>query len=192
MSVPQLVLTLPAWVDICLAEYPPVLEDDDARMGLVLELAAQNAAFGGGPFAAAVFETGSGRLVAPGVNMVLAAGSSVLHAEIVALMLAQKAAGSFDLGAPGHPACELVASTEPCAMCLGAIPWSGVRRLVCGARDEDARAIGFDEGHKPPDWAAALNARDIRVTRDVRREEAARQLRRYRQEGGPIYNGRGR
>ena len=41
---------------------------------------------------------------------------------------------------------EMVASTQPCAMCLGATPWSGIRRLVCGARDEDAEEIGFDEG----------------------------------------------
>jgi hypothetical protein len=34
---------------------------------------------------------------------------------------------------------------------FGAVPWSGVRRLACGARDEDASDIGFDEGPKMAD-----------------------------------------
>lgn len=191
MSTPRLTIALPSWVDICIGEFPGPLADHDSRMALVLELARENVAFGGGPFAAAVFESRSGLLLAPGINQVLAGGSSILHAEVVALMLAQNQAGHFDLGAAGMSDYELVTSTEPCAMCLGAIPWSGVRRLVCGARDADAREVGFDEGDKPPAWEGGLAARGIEVVRDVRRDEAARILRRYRDAGGPIYNGRG-
>jgi tRNA(Arg) A34 adenosine deaminase TadA len=88
------------------------------------------------------------------------------------------------------PAHELVSSTEPCAMCLGAIPWSGVRGLVCGARDEDARAAGFDEGTKPANWAKALDERGIEVVRDVLRDEAREVLRSYVSGGGTIYNAR--
>ncbi len=75
-------------------------------------------------------------------------------------------------------------------MCLGAIPWSGVRHLVCGARDEDASAIGFDEGEKPVEWVPALERRGIIVVRDVLREEAASVLREYAVSGGEIYNAR--
>ena len=99
-------------------------------------------------------------------------------------------AGIFDLGGEGLPPYELVASTEPCAMCFGAIPWSGVRRLVCGAREEDARRIGFDEGPKTSDWVAALEQRGISVARDVYRDEAAAVLRYYVESGGMIYNAR--
>jgi tRNA(Arg) A34 adenosine deaminase TadA len=74
-------------------------------------------------------------------------------------------------------------------MCFGAIPWSGVSRLVCGARDEDARRIGFDEGPKLADWTGALESRGIRVMRDVLREEGASVLQEYVQRGGRIYNG---
>jgi len=84
-----------------------------------------------------------------------------------------------------------VTRTEPCAMCLGAIPWSGVRRLVCGARDEDARQVGMDEGDKPDDWEACFGRRGIAVTRDVCRAGAADVLLAYRDGGGLIYNGRG-
>ena len=61
-------------------------------------------------------------------------------------------------------------------------------RLVIGARDEDARRIGFDEGDKPPDWITRLRARGIEVEQDVAREEATSVLEAYARGGGPIYN----
>ena len=161
-------------------------------MRLAVELSWENVRRGtGGPFGAAVFERDTGKLVAPGVNLVVTAGCSAFHAEMVAIMVAQHKTGSFDLGAGGMPVHEMAASTEPCAMCLGATPWSGVRSLLCGARDEDAGAIGFDEGPKPPGWTAKFEARGIAVTRDVLREEAAAVLRQYATTGGEIYNARG-
>jgi len=123
--------------------------------------------------------------------MVVSSNCSVLHAEIVALAFAQKALGRYDLSDGGRLHYDLVASAEPCAMCFGAVPWSGVRQLVCGARDEDARAIGFDEGPKPDDWVSALHNRGIVVVRDVFREEAAAVLQEYVAAGGPIYNSGG-
>lgn len=88
------------------------------------------------------------------------------------------------------PVHDLVTSCEPCAMCFGAVPWSGVRGLVCGARDEDARAIGFDEGPKLESWVRALEQRGIEVVRDVHRVVARRVLEDYAIAGGPIYNSR--
>lgn len=115
----------------------------------------------------------------------------MLHAEIVALLLAQARLGTWDLGAPGLPTHELATSTEPCSMCLGAVPWSGVRGLLAAARDEDARAIGFDEGAKPAAWWRELEARGIRVTRDVLRAQGRAVLQEYGRRGGAIYNSRG-
>lgn len=183
-------LRLPGWVDGLVSEGStyPATED---RMRLVVELSRLNVRNGtGGPFGAAVFERESGRLVAPGVNLVVGSGCSVFHAEMVAIMLAQKTFGTFDLGGQSIPPCELVASTEPCAMCLGATPWSGVESLITGARDEDARAVGFDEGAKMTEWAASLEDRGISVRLDVLREEAAAVLQEYAELGGEIYNSR--
>ena len=189
-SYPTVTLELPGWVeelDLRDREYPTMGD----RMRLVVELARLNVERGtGGPFGAAVFDLSTNRLVAPGMNLVVPSSCSVAHAEMVAIMVAQRVVGDFDLGGEGKPAYELVASTEPCAMCFGATPWSGVRRLVCGARDEDARTVGFDEGAKLPDWQAALEERGISVERDVLREEAAAVLRHYAQSGGMIYNAR--
>ena len=180
-------LRLPAWVPALVRAHPAPLRGASARMRLAIALARENAVRGGGPFGAAVFERASGRLVAVGVNRVLASRCSHAHAELVALALAERAVGGFDLGAPGLPAHELVASSEPCAMCFGAIPWSGVRSLVCGARAADAEAIGFDEGPKPARWPTALERRGIAVRRDVLRAEARAVLRLYAVEGGAIY-----
>ncbi|MGW8287292.1 MAG: nucleoside deaminase [Desulfobulbales bacterium] len=183
-------LKLPAWVDELLSgpdrAYPTVAD----RMALALSLAGNNIKHNGGPFGAAVFEKQSGRLIAPGINLVLQTNCSVVHAEIVALMLAQQKIANFDLGAEGLPDYELVTSTEPCAMCLGAIHWSGISSLICGARDEDARELGFDEGDKPEDWHRKLEARTISVTRDILRDDAKRIMQQYVDEGGIIYNGR--
>ena len=192
MVTTSFAITLPSWVGEFLGTGERFRSSPNDRMGLVIALARKNVEHGsGGPFGAAVFETESGRLVAAGVNLVVAGGSSILHAEIVALMLAQQAIGTFDLGASGIPACELVTSAEPCAMCLGAIPWSGVRRLVCGARGEDVEAVGFDEGAKPSGWVGELQRRGIEVVRDCCPGEAAAVLRDYAGAGGIIYNSRG-
>lgn len=158
-------------------------------MALVTRLAEANVQQGGGPFAAAVFDLETQQLVAPGVNLVVPLRASIAHAEIVAMTLAEQTLGHFALNAPGLPPCELVTSTEPCAMCFGAIPWAGVRRLVCGAREADARAIGFDEGPKLPDWRADLEARGIDVVQDVGREANIHILQLYARAGGMIYNG---
>jgi tRNA(Arg) A34 adenosine deaminase TadA len=169
---------------------PCVLPEAEARMRFVLALARENVANGGGPFAAAVFERVGGRLLAAGANRVVASHCSAAHAEIVALSLAQARAGSHDLGAAGLPVCELVASAAPCAMCLGAVIWSGVRGLACGALGEDVVALGFDEGPRPADWVAELQTRGIAVVTGLLRDEARDILRAYRDSGGPVYNAR--
>ncbi len=159
-------------------------------MALAIELARQNVIRGtGGPFGAAIFEAGSGRLVGVGVNAVLRHQNSCLHAEMVAFMVAEAAVGSYSLDLPGQPAHELFTSCEPCAMCLGGVLWSGVRRVVCGASREDALELGFDEGPVFPASYAYLEERGITFTRDVLRSSAREVLARYMSHGGPVYNG---
>ena len=160
-------------------------------MDLVITLAQLNIKYGtGGPFGAGVFRVDTHQLISPGVNLVLSSGSSIAHAEIVAITMAQLRLGSHDLGAPGFPPHELVTSCEPCSMCLGAICWAGVHHLVCGARGSDAEAIGFDEGPKPQNWITALEERSISVTVDFGRQRASQVLQNYVEQGGEVYNSR--
>ncbi len=185
VPVSEIRIGLPPWAWV-VDGAERALSSVEARMDLVLQLLERNIAEGGGPFAAAVFDE-AGRLVAPGVNRVVVDANPTAHAEIVAIAAAGQIRGTWDLAASGRH--QLVTSTEPCAMCLGAVPWSGVSSLVTGARDADARAIGFDEGDKPENWAASLAARRIEVVRDVRRHEVKELLSSYQQSGRPIYNG---
>ena len=160
-------------------------------MELAIELARLNIEHGtGGPFGAAIFDMQRHQLLAAGVNLVVTNHCSMAHAEMIAISSAQQRIGNFDLGAAGLPHFELVTSCEPCAMCFGALPWSGIRHLVCGARDADARAIGFDEGPKHPQWMEALIDRGITVQTDVCREKAIEVLNHYMTTEGVINNAR--
>ncbi len=182
-------LHLPNWTLQWLSRQPATFGDVESRMRCAIALARENVNQGtGGPFGSAIFDSATGRLVAVGVNLVVSHQSAVLHAEVVAVALAGQALGTHDLATRGSY--ELYASTEPCTMCLGATLWSGVRALYCGARDADARAIGFDEGPKPTDWPGELEKRGIKVCCDVLRTEALAVLEAYATNGGPIYNGR--
>jgi tRNA(Arg) A34 adenosine deaminase TadA len=182
-------ITLPSWVEAAVTWDRPLHSDED-RMRLAIGLARENVARGtGGPFGAAVFDDVSGLPVAVGVNLVERLANAVLHAEVVALMLAQAALGRFTLGGEDLPSHSLVTSCDPCAMCLGAILWSGVRRLVCGAGRADAMGIGFEEG---PVFAGSyryLAERGVAVVHGVLRDEAATVLEEYHRAGRTIYNG---
>jgi tRNA(Arg) A34 adenosine deaminase TadA len=181
-------IDLPDWLESFLAERPSIYADDCERMRLAVDLSAENLrADTGGPFGAAVFESDSGRLISVGVNRVMPSHCCIAHAEMVAIACAQQRLGQYDLRMAAPARFQLFSSTEPCAMCMGAVPWSGVERLVCAARDTDARAIGFDEGHKPADWVEGYIRRGIQVTRDLLRAEAVAVLQRYAAGGGAIY-----
>ncbi|PKH04446.1 tRNA-specific adenosine deaminase [Psychromonas sp. MB-3u-54] len=156
------------------------------RMAFVISAARKNVEQGsGGPFAAAVFEVETGKLVSLGVNLVTTQGLSILHAEIVALTVAQRKLSIYDLTVTRH---ELVSSAEPCAMCLGAISWSGVCHVATAATGQDVSAIGFDEGSKPNNWIKSLNARGIKVSTNIKRQSACSVLQLYIINKGCLYN----
>jgi len=182
--ITEVVWRQPEWIaeelDLASARF-----GDEARMRLAIDVARRNVLHGGGPFGAAVFESETGKVLAVGANWVVAQKCSLLHAEVTAIAFAQAALSSLTLGQGAY---ELFASAEPCAQCLGATVWSGVRRLVCGAHAEDTESIGFDEGPRRIDWAAQLQARGIAVTLGVLAAEARDVLASYAARGGPIYN----
>lgn len=190
-TFPPFQLELPQWITTFLQQSPPTFPTAESRMDFVTTLSQLNMEYGtGGPFGASIFRMDTHQLVAPGVNLVLFSGSSIAHAEMVSIMMAQQFLEVHDLGGAGLPPHELVTSCEPCAMCLGAISWSGVRSLVCGAQGSDAEAVGFDEGPKPDNWTAALEQRCIAVTVDVGRSVAIQVLKNYVEQGGKVYNSR--
>lgn len=92
----------------------------------------------GGPFGAVIVKEGA--IVGEGWNRVLATNDPTAHAEMEAIRAAARSVGSFTL-----KGCELYTSAQPCPMCLGAIYWSRLDRVLYGNSVRDTAAIGFDD-----------------------------------------------
>lgn len=186
---PIVQIEYPTWVDE-VVDWARRYDGDHAKMRLAIALSRANVERAtGGPFGAAIFEAESGRVVAVGMNSVVRSNNCTLHGEMVAFMMAQQRVGSYTLNAPDLPRHELFTSCEPCAMCLGAALWSGVRRVVCGAAREDALKLKFEEGPVFPQSYQYLETRGIAIERNVLREEASAVLELYATTSGTIYNG---
>ncbi|WP_233249254.1 nucleoside deaminase [Desulfobulbus oligotrophicus] len=185
-------LELPDWITTELASLPEYMPDLNSRMAAVLQFARLNTVHrSGGPFAAGVFERDSGRLISIGVNRVVPSCCSSAHAEIMAISLAQQQLKTYDLGGPDLPVHQLVVNWSPCAMCFGAVLWSGIRSLVIAGADPEMMAItGFDEGPMPADWRGELSRRGIELIEGVLREESLADFRLFAATDPEIYNSR--
>lgn len=89
------------------------------------------------PVAALVLDA-DGRELASATNRREADGDPTAHAEILAL----RAAASVHGDGWRLAGCTLVVTLEPCTMCAGALVAARVQRLVYGAVDEKAGAVG--------------------------------------------------
>lgn len=189
----EFTLSLPDWAveeNKKLPAYIPSLEE---RMRHVIRFSRLNFENGtGGPFAAGVFERDTGKLVVVGVNRVVPSNCSSAHAEVMTLSLAQNILGTFDLGGKGMPAYQLVVNWLPCAMCYGAVFWSGIRSLaIAGSGPELENITGFDEGPIHPNWQEQLAKRGVELIDNVLNEEAIAVYRDFAASGALVYNGRG-
>ncbi|MEU6094143.1 tRNA adenosine(34) deaminase TadA [Streptomyces sp. NPDC047079] len=105
-------------------------------MRLALDEAGKAAEGGDVPVGAVVLSQ-DGSVLATGHNEREATGDPTAHAELLALRRAASALGEWRLSG-----CTLVVTLEPCTMCAGAVQQSRVDRLVYGARDDKAGAVG--------------------------------------------------
>ena len=110
-------------------------EFNDA-MRTALDLAAKASQQGDVPVGAVVLNS-KGEVVGRGFNTREADNDPMNHAEVVAMREAAKANGSWRLD--DH---TLVVTLEPCTMCAGAAVQARVARIVFGAFDERAGAVG--------------------------------------------------
>jgi tRNA(adenine34) deaminase len=85
----------------------------------------------------AVVVSPEGEVVATGRNVREAEGDPTGHAEVVALRAAARSRGEWRLAG-----CTLVVTLEPCTMCAGAAVLARVERIVFGAYDDKAGAVG--------------------------------------------------
>ncbi|MFC6151623.1 MULTISPECIES: tRNA adenosine(34) deaminase TadA [Mumia] len=142
------------------------LSHDETLMGRALDLATRALESGDVPVGAVVVDA-DGTVIGEGWNARERDGDPTAHAEVVALRSAAQARGEWRL-----EGCSLVVTLEPCTMCAGALVLARVSRLVFGAYDDKAGAVGSL-------WDVVrdrrLNHRP-EVRAGVRAEEASAQL----------------
>jgi hypothetical protein len=104
-------LQLPDWLQKVMSQANHSFGTIEDRMNFIISLSRLNVRHKtGGPFAAAIFSSEDGSLTAAGVNLVLSGKCSVLHAEIVITMEAERKAGTHNLGSSDLPPYELETS----------------------------------------------------------------------------------
>ena len=112
------------------------MSPDELTMRRALELAAGAVETGDVPVGAVVLSP-AGSILAEAANERERLGDPTAHAEVLALRAAAAELGSWRL-----TGCTLVVTLEPCTMCAGAVVLSRVARLVYGADDPKAGAVG--------------------------------------------------
>lgn len=114
------------------------MENDKLFLKKAIENATKGIMKGGGPFGAIVAK--NGKIISEAVNNVVLARDPTAHAEILAIREASSVLESHDLSD-----CTLYTSCEPCPMCLGAIYWAGIKKVVYACDRIDAEKAGFSD-----------------------------------------------
>ena len=110
---------------------------DDEYLRRAIKLAIEHSIDGiHGPFGALL--TQNDAIIAEGWNRVVEQSDPTAHAEIVAIRIACQKLGRIDLSD-----CTLYSSCQPCPMCLSAVYWARIPRVVFAATDQDAENAGF-------------------------------------------------
>lgn len=114
------------------------MEDDRSLLRKAIEIAGEGIESGGGPFGAVI--TKDGKIIAEAGNRVVLMNDPTAHAEVLAIRKASAYFKSHDLSD-----CTLYTSCEPCPMCLGAIYWAGIKKVVYSSDRKDAAKAGFND-----------------------------------------------
>jgi tRNA(Arg) A34 adenosine deaminase TadA len=114
------------------------MENDKLFLRMAIEIALEGIKVGGGPFGAIIVK--DNKIISEAFNRVILNNDATSHAEILAIRMASSVLQSHDL----HE-CTLYSSCEPCPMCLGAIYWSGIIKVVYSSDRGDAEAAGFSD-----------------------------------------------
>ena len=114
------------------------MENDRKYLLKAIGIAKDGIANGCGPFGAVLVM--ENKVIAEACNRVILNNDPTAHAEILAIRQASSLLHTHDLGK-----CTLYTSCEPCPMCLGAIYWSGIKKIVYSSDRTDAETAGFSD-----------------------------------------------
>ena len=133
-------------------------------MRRAIEIARQGIEAGQSPFGAVIVR--DGELISCTHNTVWETTDPTAHAEVNAIRAAGKSLQSINFSD-----CEMFTTCEPCPMCLSAIHWSKLKRVVYGATIADAAAAGFSELEVPAKQLAEMGGSSLIVDDGLLREE---------------------
>ena len=102
------------------------------------------------------------------------------HAELRAIEDAMKHLGGHLCAEKGQGA-TIYSSCEPCAMCMGAILYTGIERLVYGATLEDSKECVNDILAHCEDISKACSNRKIEIVPEFQRDEAVKVLKYWKE-----------
>src|SRR5262249_7248735 len=131
---------------------------------------------GQSPFGSVIVR--DGKVVAVTHNTVWLTTDPTAHAEVNCIRAAAKALATIFLRG-----CTLFSTTEPCPMCLSAIHWAKIERVVFGATIADAAAAGFHELFVPAKELAKLGKSPLKVESGLLQTECAALFDEWKQSG---------
>jgi tRNA(Arg) A34 adenosine deaminase TadA len=137
--------------------------EDRKFLKLAIATASDNIKKQGGPFGAVIVS--QGKIISSAGNSVVTGHDPTAHAEVQAIRKAAETLGTHDLSG-----CVIYSSCEPCPMCLGAIYWAGIRRLVYASDRYKAAASGFDDEMIYTELALDHEKRSIIMNRGMKDE----------------------
>ena len=117
----------------------------------------------GGPFGAVIVK--DGKILGQGNNGVTSTNDPTAHAEVTAIRHACQQIEDFQL-----PGATIYSSCEPCPMCLAAIYWARLDRVVYACTRTDAADIGFDDAHIYKEIPLQNEERSIQIDTMLRNE----------------------
>ena len=144
----------------------PKPKSEAELMSLAITRARDGLAAGQSPFGAIIVR--GTEVVAATHNTVWRDTDPTAHAEVNCLRSAARALQSIDL-----KGCTLYSTCEPCPMCLSAIHWAKVDRVVFGATIDDAAEAGFCELHVAAISLAEMGRSPLVVEGGLLREECS-------------------
>ncbi|MDH5786301.1 MAG: nucleoside deaminase [Chromatiales bacterium] len=127
---------------------------DEVYLAEAVALAERSVEQGGGPFGALVVRDDV--VIGRGSNSVTLNNDPTAHAEVLAIRDACRTINDFSLEGS-----TLYSSCEPCPMCLSAIYWARVGRVIFAASREQAAEAGFDDSVIGDEIALPLQQRQL-------------------------------
>jgi guanine deaminase len=140
--------------------------DESGWMKRAIAEARAGIAAGQSPFGSVLVR--ADRVVVASHNTVWLDTDPTAHAEVNGLRAASRLLGTIDLAG-----CTLYSTCEPCPMCLAAIHWAKVDRVVFGATIADAASAGFSELPVAAATLAELGQSPLKVEGGLLRDECA-------------------